>query len=104
MPKLKRFSKGLPNFLGQNIKRNVIMSKLNIGDKVKIVDARNCEFGCNNIMTDYIGQTTTIINEELTPDGLFRIYKIKVDKGRFNWSANCLKLLIKRKSTVIKNE
>ena len=78
--------------------------KFNIGDKVKIVDVKNCEFGYNANMIDCIGQTTTIINEELTPDGMFRIYKIKVDKGRFNWSANCLKLLIKRKSTVMKNE
>lgn len=78
--------------------------KLNVGDKVKIVDARNCEFDCNANMINCIGQTTTIINEELTPDGMLRIYKIKVDKGRFNWSANCLKLLIKRKSTVMENE
>ena len=79
-------------------------AKFNIGDKVKIVDARNCEFGYNANMINCIGQTTTIINEELTPDGMLRIYKIKVDKGRFNWSANCLKLLIKRKSTVMENE
>lgn len=79
-------------------------TKFNIGDKVKIVDARNCEFGCNTNMINCVGQTTTIINEELTPDGNFRIYKIKVDKGRFYWSANCLKLLIKRKSTVMENE
>ena len=75
--------------------------KFNIGDKVKIVNAINCEFGN---MINYIGQTTTIINEGLTPDGMLRIYKIKVDKGRFNWSVNCLKLLIKRKNTVMENE
>lgn len=77
-------------------------AKFNIGDKVKIVDVINCEFGYNSNMVDLLGQTTTIINEEFTPDNVFRIYKIKADKGRFNWTANCLKLLIKR--TVIENE
>lgn len=67
------------------------MKFFKIGDNVKIVGARNCEFGYNANMINCIGQTTIIINEELTPDSMLRIYKIKADKGRFNWSANCLK-------------
>lgn len=77
-------------------------AKFNIGDKVKIVDVKNSEFGYNANMINCIGQTTTIINEELTPDGKLRIYKIKVDKGRFNWSANCLKPI--NYNFIIKNE
>lgn len=80
-------------------------AKFNIGDKVKIVNVKNCEFGYNDVMFDFLGQTTTIINEE---PGFYssigRIYKIKADKGRFSWSANCLKLLTKRTVMVIKNE
>lgn len=76
-------------------------AKFNIGDKVKIVDVKNSEFGYNANMINCIGQTTTIINEELTPDGMLRIYKIKADKGRFNWSANCFEPI---RRIVIKNE
>lgn len=77
-------------------------TKFNVGDKVKIVNVRNCKFDYNANMIKCIGQTTTIINEELTPDGMLRIYKIKADKGRFNWSANCLKLI--NCNFILKNE
>ena len=77
-------------------------TKFNIGVKVKIVDVKNSEFGYNANMINCIRQTTTIINEELTPDGMLRIYKIKADKGRFNWSANCLKLI--NCNFIMKNE
>ena len=81
------------------------MPKLNIGDKVKIVNVRNCQFGCNPLMLKLTGKTTVItgITDESSDNYIGRTeYKIKIDHGMYIWSANCLEP-IKRKF-IIKNE
>ena len=70
------------------------MPKLNVGDKVKIVNVRNCEFDYNPLMLKLTGKTTVItgITDENSDDYLGKIeYKIKIDRGMYVWSANCLK-------------
>ena len=69
------------------------MPKLNIGDKVKIVNVRNCQFGCNPLMLKLTGKTTVItgITDESSDNYIGRTeYKIKIDCGMYIWSANCL--------------
>lgn len=72
------------------------MPKLNIGDKVKIVNVENCKFGCNPLMIKLTGKTTVIINIDDTE------YKVKIDSGMYSWSANCLEPV--KYKFIIKNE
>ena len=89
------------------------MPKLNVGDKVKIVNVRNCQFGCNPLMLKLTGKTTVITGKTTVITGItdessdnYYIgrteYKIKIDYGMYIWSANCLEP-VKRKF-IIKNE
>lgn len=74
------------------------MPKLNIGDKVKIVNVENCEFGYNPLMLKLTGKTTVIINIDNTE------YKVKIDSGIYSWSANCLKPVDCKYKFIMKNE
>ncbi len=60
--------------------------KLNIGDKVKIVNVRNCEYCYNSVMLKLTGKITNIV--DICHDGIE--YKVKADGGLYSWSANCL--------------
>lgn len=85
--------------MGQNTKRNVIMPKLNVGDKVKIVNVKNCEFGCNPSMLKLDGKITVITN-------IVDIcqYKVKADGSLYSWSANCLEPVDCKCKFILKNE
>lgn len=66
------------------------MPKLNIRDKVKIVNVRNCEFDCNPSMLKLTGKTTIITNIIYKSYTGRTEYKVKIDCGMYVWSANCL--------------
>jgi hypothetical protein len=77
------------------------MPKLNVGDKVKIINVRNCQFGCNPSMLKLNGKTTVITG--VTDNYMGRAeYKIKIDYGIYIWSANCLEPV--KCKFIIKNE
>ncbi len=83
------------------------MPKLNIGDKVKIVNVRDCEFGCNPSMLKLTGKTTVItcIIDESSDDYIGKIkYRVKIDMGKYIWSANCLEPVKYKYKFIIKNE
>ena len=68
------------------------MPKLNIGDKVKIVNVINCQFGCNPSMLKLDGKTTVIddIYQGFNKNNYLTVrYRIKIDYGVYWWSANC---------------
>lgn len=77
------------------------MPKLNIGDKVKIVNVRNCEYGCNSIMLKLVDKITVITGiNDICHDDIE--YKVKADGSLYSWSANCLKPI--NCNFIIKNE
>lgn len=81
------------------------MPKLNVGDKVKIINVRNCKFDYNPSMLKLTGRTTVItcITDESSDDYMGEIeYKVKIDYGMYIWSANCLKPI--NYNFIIKNE
>lgn len=79
------------------------MPKLNVGDKVKIVNVRNCEFGCNPLMLKLAGKTTVITHIYFEGKTGTR-YSVQIDKGVYSWSANCLKPVDCKCKFIIKNE
>lgn len=83
------------------------MPKLNVGDKVKIVNVRNCQFGWNPSMLKLDGKTTVItgVTDESSDNYIGRTeYKIKIDYGKYIWSANCLKPVDCKYKFIMKNE
>ena len=81
------------------------MPKLNVGDRVKIVNVRNCKFDYNPSMLKLTGRTTVItcITDESSDDYMGEIeYKVKIDRGVYIWSANCLEPI--KHKFIIKNE
>lgn len=83
------------------------MPKLNVGDWVKIVNVRNCQFGCNPLMLKLTGKTTVItgITDENSDNYIGRTeYKIKIDYGMYIWSANCLEPVDCKCKFILKNE
>lgn len=79
----------------------MLKKELKVGDKVRIVNVRDCLFGYNPTMIGLTGQTTVITNKKLNYDDITWEYKIKADDGRFTWSDNCFELIGR---TVMKNE
>lgn len=63
--------------------------KLNVGDKVKIVNVKNCHYGYNALMLKLTDKITVItdINNTCRDD---IEYKVKADGSLYSWSANCL--------------
>ena len=83
------------------------MPKLNVGDKVKIVNVENCEFGCNPLMIKLTGKTTVIddIYQGFNKNNKLTVrYRIQIDNGVYWWSANCLKPVDCKCKFIIKNE
>ena len=76
----------------------------NVGDKVKIVNVINCEFGHTSSMLELIGRETVItgVSNFFNKNNKLRIrYKVKADGGLYGWSANCFKPI---GTAVMKNE
>lgn len=76
----------------------------NVGDKVKIVNVINCEFGHNSAMLELIGRETIItgVSNFFNKNNKLRIrYKVKADGGLYGWSANCFEPI---RTAVMKNE
>lgn len=83
------------------------MPKLNVGDKVKIINVRNCQFDYNPSMLKLTGKTTVItdITDESSDEYMgVTEYKIKIDYGMYVWSANCLEPVDCKYKFIIKNE
>lgn len=81
------------------MKRIFADDKFNVGNKVKIISVKKCNFGYNNMMKDCIGQTTVITSKK-NYDGITWEYKIMADNGTFTWSSNCFEPI----RAVMKNE
>lgn len=79
------------------------MPKLNIGDKVKIVNVRNCEYGYNSVMLKLTGKITVITNIYDICHGDIE-YKVKADGSLYDWSANCLEPVDCKCKFILKNE
>jgi hypothetical protein len=81
------------------------MPKLNVGDKVKIINVRNCEYGFNSMMLELVGKKTVItgVSIAFNKNNKLRVrYKIKADGSLYSWSANCFEPIGRR--AVMKNE
>lgn len=83
------------------------MPKLNVGDKVKIVNVRNCQFGWNPSMLKLNGKTTIIndIYQGFNKNNYLTVrYRIQIDYGVYWWSANCLEPVDCKYKFIMKNE
>lgn len=63
-------------------------AKFRVGDRVLIVSAKNCIYGCNEVMPSYIGCEGTVIARERDYDKYG--YRLDVDDSRFLWCDKCL--------------
>ena len=78
-------------------------AKFNIGDKVKIVNVRNCWYGCNSVMLKLTGKITVITNiNDIYHNDIE--YKVKADGSLYSWSANCLEPVDCKCKFILKNE
>lgn len=64
---------------------------LKVGDKVKIINVKECHYSYNTTMLDLEGQTATIIDKRNDTRGKVALYRIDKDKGVNMW---CDKTLI----------
>ena len=64
------------------------VAKFRVGDRVRIVSALNCSYGCNDEMLQYVDQEGDIIARER--DGDRYAYRLSVDHARFMWCDKCI--------------
>ena len=73
----------------------MLKKELKVGDKVRIVNVRDCLFGYSPTMIGLTGQTTVITNKEKCSEDEEEDveYKVQIDGNKYCWSANCLELV-----------
>ena len=64
-----------------------------IGDRVRIIDTKNCAFGHNPNMDNYIGMEAIVKKQSWQSFKGAHEYKLDVDGGKYYWCEKCIELL-----------
>lgn len=61
-----------------------------VGDRVRVIDVKNCTFGYNRNMLMYIGMEAVVTKCRWSSESAEHLYCLDIDNGNYHWCRKCI--------------